>query len=127
MSYYYDDTKCHNNLITINFLLAVKNWNVLLEQTKMKGPWVTKGEPIPATIAFYLANEETWIIGVKNGGYLKMVKLKVTGPDTYDWIGSKHRPADSCANSFLESCFDGTDVPEDKYEVQLVAEQATLD
>ena len=99
----------------------------MLSQTTIGGPWVNSGTPIPARFAFYLENEDTWIVGVKEKGDLKMVKLKVTGTNTFDWISSKHKQAGSCGTSFSESCFNGNDVDEDKYQVQLVAEACKLD
>ena len=91
------------------------------------GPLVNSGTPIQARFAFYLADEDTWIVGVKEEGDLKMVKLKVTGTNTFNWISSKQKQAGSCLTSFSESCFDGNDVDEDKYQVQLVAEAGKLD
>ena len=116
-----------NFLIKLNFFLAAKGWNVLLAQTTIGGPLVNSETPIPARFAFYLANEDTWIVGIKEQGDLKMVKLKVTGTNTFDWISSKQKQAGSCGTSFSEACFDGNDVDEDKYQVHLVAEAGMLD
>ena len=88
------------------------------------------GEPVPATISFSLYDEETWIVGVHDDVYLKMVKLRVTGANSFVWIHARYAPDgsydESCLNSFVESCFDGNDVPETKYQVQLVAVPMTV-
>ena len=99
----------------------------MLSQTTIGGSFVNSETPISARFTFYLANEDTWIVGVKEEGDLKMVKLKVTGTNTFDWISSKQKQAGSCGTSFSESCFDGNDVDEDKYQVNLVAEAGKLD
>ena len=51
-----------------------------------------------------------------------MVKLRVTGANSFNWMGSKYQVGGSCETSFSEACFNGTDVQEDKYQVQLVAQ-----
>ena len=107
------------------------SWTISLPETIIGGPWVNKGIPVPATIAFCLHNKDTWIVGLHDVNFLKMVKLRVTGANTYDWISSKSVSDGSydksCLTSFGESCFDGNDVPESKYQVQLVAKGSKLD
>ena len=99
--------------------------NVRLPETMLSGPWINDGTPIPATIAFKLPLEDAWIVGVNEGGYLRMVKLKVTGSNSFKWIATKHNRVgnydESCLTAFSESCFVGTDSNEDQYKVQLVA------
>ena len=60
-----------------------------------------------------------------------MVKLRVTGPTTFDWIRSKYRPdgsyPESCLTSFSASCFVGTDTNEDSYQIILVAASGKFD
>ena len=98
---------------------------ILLPQTKLSGANINGGIPIPATIAFKLANDDEWIVGVLDGGYLKMVKLKVTGPNSYDWMATKYTNLydESCPTAFSESCFTGYDAfnGETYYTVELVA------
>ena len=88
------------------------------------GPSINQGTPVPATIALQLEND-VWIVGVKDGGYLKMVKLRVTGHNSFIWIKTKYAPDgsydNSCLTSFQESCFAGTDTDEGKYTVDLAA------
>ena len=113
--------------ILTNLLIASTIWKIVLSETKFAGTNINFGRPMKATIALHLsingffANE--WIIGVKEGIFLKMVKLRVTGANTFVWIGSKvTRNFDSsCLTNFVESCFVGGDRTEDTYEIQLVA------
>jgi len=101
------------------------HWNILLQQTMIGGPWINFGTPIPATIAFKVDDEDVWIVGAVDGAFLKMVKLRVTGPNTFNWIIAKYRPVgsypESCLSSFSESCFVGTNTNAKNYQVQLVA------
>ena len=100
-------------------------WNVLLPQTMIGGPWINHGTPKPATIAVKVPNEETWIIGLHDDVYMKMVKIRITGSITFTWVVSKYSQDGSydvnCLTSFKYSCFEGTDTIESNYQVQLVA------
>ena len=110
----------------------VKKWKPLQPQTKLGGPWVGystdsygNGDPIPATIAYPVAGEDdVWIIGAKDG-HLKMVKIRITGPNTYDWIESYYSSEYGCLDNFTESCFAGTSTKCSGkcYVVKLVAEK----
>ena len=100
-----------------------------MAETLVGGPWVNNGIPLQATIALYLDTEDAWIVGTHDKIYLKMVKLRLTGENTFDWIGSKYQSLfnESCLTSFTESCFEGIDVPEDKYEVLIAQDISKLD
>ena len=92
----------------------------------LAGSDINRGTPIPATIAFNLENEDAWILGAKDGGYLKMVKIRVTGSSSYDWIETKYSSDgsydESCETSFTASCFGGSHPGGQKiYVVPLVA------
>ena len=52
-----------------------------------------------------------------------MVKLKVTGPNSHDWMASKWTNLydESCPTAFSESCFTGSGGGESQYTVELVA------
>ena len=97
-----------------------------MPQTTFAGPKINYGTPRPATIAFKLSNEGEWILGVQDGNYLKMVKLRVTGSNSYEWIDTKYEMNGkydaSCLISFSESCFVGTSVDRDFYRINLVTE-----
>ena len=97
-----------------------------MPQTTFAGPKINYGTPRPATIAFKLSNKGEWIVGVQDGNYLKMVKLRVTGANSYEWINTKYETNGnydaSCLISFSESCFVGTSVDRDFYRINLVTE-----
>ena len=101
---------------------------------------IVDGKPLSAEIAFKVPNENAWIIGAKDDGQLKMVKIQVTGANTYKWIRTKYR-GDVCTTrdcdysphleyvssciykSFNMSCFnDGVD-HKNEIEVLLVAKK----
>ena len=100
-------------------------WSVILPQTRIGGPHVNLGKPIPATIAFKIPNEDAWIIGVHDHVYMKMVKIRITGVNTFTWIASKYKQDGSynvsCLTSFTSSCFEGSNLHEYSYKVLLVA------
>ena len=100
-------------------------WSVLLPQTRIGGPHVNFGKPIPATIAFKIPNEDAWIVGVHDHVYMKMVKIQITGENTFTWIASKYKQDGlynvSCLTSFTNSCFKGNNQRESSYQVLLVA------
>ena len=96
-----------------------------MPETMFAGSFINSGTPIPATIALELSGEHEWIIGVMDGTFLKMVHLRVTGENTFDWISTKytHSYDATCLTSFSESCFTGTTVSESFYQVQLSAKK----
>ena len=102
-----------------------------MPQTKFTGSAIS-GAPTPATLAIDLSNS-TWILGVLNGNFMKMVKLRVTGATTYDWIATKfYRIGDgsftgACEMAFSESCFVGNDGTECMYTVQVFAKVKGVD
>ena len=104
---------------------TVLGFDVILDgQTKLSGSWINDGVPIPATIAYQSA-EDIFIIGIKLGQRLKMVKIRVTGEHTFVWMSAKYRTDHSyeCEDqlTFSEDCFQGNSVGEANYNVQLVA------
>ena len=102
---------------------------VLVPQTRMGGEAINSGTPIPATLADKVPNEDAWIVGAYEHGYMKMVKIQVTSANTYNLIASKYLynngtigtyPA-SCLLEFRHDCFGGEDQLTPAYQVQLVA------
>ena len=84
------------------------DWEVVLSETKFKCGSISNC-PAQASNAFDLG-DNVWIVSVKNGGYLKMVKLKVTGENSYNHIETKYNQdgmydESQCVSSFSESCF----------------------
>jgi len=117
---------CSNAVLTVR--LGAKKDGRWVE-TKMAGENVNSGTPIPAEIAFKVPNEDAWIIGAKDDGFLKMVKIQVLGASTYKWISTKYRKYkenDPSCNykNFDISCFIGAvDTSLYAYQVLLVAEK----
>lgn len=101
-------------------------WMVLVPQTRMGGEAINSGTPIPATLADKVPFEDAWIVGAYDNGYMKMVKIQVTGSNSYDLIASKYKGtfAARCLLEFSHDCFGGEDQLNPAYEVQLVAEKA---
>ena len=116
----------HNTICTSTIAPQAKGWNVKLDgSTKLSGAWINGGNPVPATMAYHVQGN-VFIIGAVRGSHLKMVKIEVTGETTFDWIDAKyHEPAatSSCREqaTFSESCFHGSSVSKEQYDVQLVA------
>ena len=79
---------------------------------------------MPAAVGAYLSEEDEWIVGVVDGPFLKMVRLRVTGSTSFEWISTKYDIDydDTCLTSFSERCFVGNNATENSYLVQLVAE-----
>ena len=92
-----------------NIFLHSGDWEIILSETKFKCGSITNC-PAPAKNALDLGGN-VWIVSVKNGGFLKMVKLKVTGENSYNHIETKANPDGNynealCVSSFSESeCF----------------------
>ena len=105
-------------------IFDIGKWQILIPQTQLSGPRVNDGIPIPAEVVAYLYEEEAWIVGAEDHGFLKMVKLRVTGSTSFDWIDTKFDSNynNSCLNAFSESCFVGKNASKNQYPVLLVAE-----
>ena len=105
------------------FAFAVLGFDVLLNgATKLFG--IAINGRLPATIAYPLG-EDIFIIGLKEEQYLKMVKIRVTGEHTFVWMSAKYRTdhPDECETklTFTEDCFEGNEMGEANYNVQLAA------
>ena len=107
-----------------------------MSKTKFKCGSITNC-PAPAMNAFNVHGNE-WIVSVVDGGYLKMVKLKVTGENSYDWMETKYNKdgeydKSKCADSFSEECFVqyglnlGWAQPGDVYKIDLYARKKEVD
>merc|ERR1712079_654790 len=68
---------------------------------------------------------DVWIVALYDHGELEMIKIKVTGPKTYKWLGTKHleEPNKLCLKekTFTTGCFKGEDKGKDEYHVHLNA------
>ena len=79
-----------------------------------------------ANIAYPLTETNVFILGKPDLEFVKMVKIRVTGEYTFDWLEAKYIAdyPEECGkqSTFHEGCFfKGNNVEQDKYDVQLVA------
>ena len=104
-------------------------WKVKMADTKLTGSRVNGGTPLSVTLKLDLGGNE-WIVGLVDGGSLKMSKIKITGSTTFDWIGTRYDSSynSSCGQlaTFTVACFKGTDPSANFYPVDLQAEQAMI-
>ena len=99
-------------------------FHVLLNgETTLKGLWAN-GAPA-AAIAYPLVEKDVFIVSTVGSNGMKMVKIRVTGETTFDWLEAKsHQDYPSeCGkqSTFNENCFTGRSVGQDKYDVNLKA------
>ena len=89
----------------------------------LKGSWVDAAP----NIIYPLEEKNVFILGVtyvekKN---LKMVKIRVTGKNTFEWLEARYNKgySEKCEkqSTFNENCFEGPSVEQDKYDVDLIA------
>ena len=98
-------------------------FHVLLNgETTLKGLWANG----PAVaIAYPLVEKNVFIVSTVGSNIMKMVKIRVTGETTFDWLEAKYHqdyPYECGKQStFSENCFTGTSVDQDKYDVNLKA------
>ena len=119
-----------NTLYTSTIAPQAKGWNVKLDgSTKLSGAciWCI---PVPATIAYHIQGN-VFIIAAVEESDLKMVKIAVTGETTFNWIDAKYHELAATYNcrdqvTFSESCFHGSSVSKEHYDVQLVASYGKL-
>ena len=90
--------------------------------TKFKGKFIS-GAP---SIAYPLQDRNVFILAKPDSRFVKMVKIRVTGEKTFDWIDAKFieietDPKCGKQSTFHEGCFVGKSLERDKYDVDLVA------
>ena len=92
----------------------------------MVGNWINS--PQNASVAFPMG-DNIFIVACLCGYHLKMVKIRVTGETTFDWMEAKYEwmnkvPTKCKAQeTFTAECFVGTSVSQWHYNVELVAKQ----
>ena len=97
-------------------------------KTKLSGLLIGSGFPgdqLEATIAHQII-PNIFIVAAVDGHYLKMVKIRVTGITTFEWIEAKYMAPSSdskCRHqqSFSIDCFDGPAMSASHYNVVLLA------
>ena len=114
------------DITTFLHFIATIGWKVVLGgKTKLTGIHVNENFPIAAIIS-YRVKGNIYIVAAMDDFYLKMVKIRITGETTFDWLTAKYRgPSSMCTKqiTFSEECFYGTGMPKSSYNVQLLAEK----
>ena len=90
----------------------------------MEGSWINDS-PRNASLA-YPIGENIFIVACVDRNNLKMIKIRVTGETTFDWIEAKHQRVTANCNAqetFTTECFVGSPAKEHQYNVALVAKQ----
>ena len=94
----------------------------------MEGKWINSS-PRNASLAFSMG-KNIYIVACVDPPNFKMVKIRVTGQITFDWMEAKYQKlAQLTANckaqgTFTAECFVGTSVKEQQqYNVVLIAKQ----
>ena len=89
----------------------------------LNGSWVD-GAP---SIIYPLEEKNVFILGLASieEQILKMVKIRVTGKTTFNWLEARYQTdyPEECGeqSTFNKGCFQGLTVGQDKYDVDLVA------
>jgi len=105
-----------------------EQYKPVIGETKLSEPFIKHGSPLPVgiTIAHRIPGPgRFWIVALMVNGKLKMVKIRITGANTfkytsYRYLGKYKVPeSDISPETFtVESCFD--EAIEDEYRVELV-------
>jgi hypothetical protein len=99
-------------------------WTILTPDTKFGGPWINFGNPLPVTLKLHLGGDN-WMVALVEAPYLKIVKIRITGETTSEWITTRYDNSydGACAvqATFTIACFKGTDPAKDAYPVSLQA------
>ena len=97
-------------------ILKNSDWGIISFGTFFLGPQVNNGNPKSPDIEYSLPGN-IFILGAFDGVYLKMIKIRVLGEATYEYINGKYfdiliEPT-LCTKqeTFTEECFHGTSVP----------------
>ena len=92
--------------------------------TQITGSYITGGSK-PVTHVLNLGNN-IWIVGVIDSPHLKMIKIEITGENTYNYVATRYTTGtattSACSNpsTFSEACFIGTESSNGTYVVNLV-------
>ena len=92
----------------------------------LKGLWIQPS--VPPNISYATLEKNTFIVaevGQLTPYGLRMVKIRVTGETTFDWIDAKYKgnPVTTCQAqaTFTEKCFEGLSREQDYYDLSLSA------
>ena len=92
----------------------------------MCGSFISSSCSAEAAIAYHI-EDNFYIIAVLHGPFIKMVKARVTGEATSQWIDAKYDrienadPKCKTDSTFYEGCFKGRSVSQEEYNVRIDA------
>ena len=92
----------------------------------MCGSYISSSCGAEAKIAYHIG-ENVFIIAVLHGPFIKMVKARVTGEVTFQWMDAKYDrivdadPKCKTDSTFYEGCFKGSSVSQEEYNVRIDA------
>ena len=106
------------SILEPNFLIQLDG------KTKLKGSSIPNNPP--ANISYATEEKNTFIVVLVEENRLKMVRIRVTGETTFDWIDAKYKdgPSANCKveETFNEECYIGQAVLyQNHYDVELSA------
>ena len=92
----------------------------------MCGSFISSACGSEAGIAYH-TGQNVFIIAVLHGPFIKMVKARVTGEVTSQWMDAKYDrienadPKCKSDSTFYEGCFKGSSVSQEEYNVRIDA------
>ena len=92
----------------------------------MCGSFINRACNAEAAIAYHI-EDNVYIIAVLHGPFIKMVKARVTGEATFQWMDAKYDrienadPKCKTDSTFYEGCFKGSSVSQEQYNVRIDA------
>ena len=92
----------------------------------MCGSFINRACNAEAAIAYHI-EDNVYIIAVLHGPFIKMVKARVTGEVTFQWMDAKYDrivdadPKCKTDSTFYEGCFKGSSVSQEEYNVRIDA------
>ena len=114
------------------FSFAKERYKPVIGETKLTGPSINNGSKLGITLAYRIpASAGIWIVAAMDDGKLKMVKIRITGANTFEYVNiycsgryiPRKKVPKSCISSetfTVESCWDK--MPSHDYYVELVTE-----
>ena len=68
---------------------VLAEWEVEIPATKMKGGAINHGTPRSVELTYNMGGS-VWLLGLVDGEYLKMDKVRITGARTYEWLETRY-------------------------------------
>jgi len=95
-----------NGKYRVEELNTPQAWN--FKSAEFAGSWINHGTPMPVTLKRHLGGDH-WMLGLVEAPYLKIVKVKITGEQTFEYVATRYDPHYDavCAAqaTFTATCF----------------------